>query len=275
MPTFDYQGREISYRTAGTAGPLVLFLHCSSSHSGQWKGLMETLSPRFRIVAPDLHGYGRSAPLPRDGSSFRIHDAGAVAALVEDAGAGPAHLVGHSMGATVAVQTALDHPAQVASVTLIEPVLFGLLEVAGDPLRLDYLQIAHDMMVLMDRDARADAAQRFMDFWMGAGAFDMLDAHTRDYVVATIDRVIDDWRGISHMAPDALGIADIAALDRPVELIWSDATHASVQAIMARLADSLPQARCRQFAGGGHMAPVTRPDLVEPHIRAALDRFTG
>ena len=66
MPTLDVGGNRVNYRVSGSGVPVIL-LHSSSSHSGQWKALMEDLSENYRFFAPDLHGFGRSSPLPDDG----------------------------------------------------------------------------------------------------------------------------------------------------------------------------------------------------------------
>ena len=53
------------YREAGAGEPIV-FLHCSSGSSGAWVPVMNHLGRDYRALAPDLLGYGRSAPWPRD-----------------------------------------------------------------------------------------------------------------------------------------------------------------------------------------------------------------
>ncbi len=63
MPQLSLEGRQIHYRDAGS-GPPVVLIHCSASHGGQWKPLMEAAGDRYRFLAPDLHGYGKSDPLP-------------------------------------------------------------------------------------------------------------------------------------------------------------------------------------------------------------------
>ena len=53
------------YREVGAGEPIV-FLHCSSGSSGAWVPVMNQLGRDYRVLAPDLLGYGRSAPWPRD-----------------------------------------------------------------------------------------------------------------------------------------------------------------------------------------------------------------
>ncbi|MGQ0764187.1 MAG: alpha/beta fold hydrolase [Gemmatimonadota bacterium] len=50
-------------REAGS-GPGVVCIHANASNSAQWRGLMDLLSPTFRVIAPDLYGSGKSVDWP-------------------------------------------------------------------------------------------------------------------------------------------------------------------------------------------------------------------
>ena len=70
----DAGGLRIFYRESGRAdAPVLLLLHGFPSSSRQYQRLMETLGTRFRLIAPDLPGFGHSeAPAPASaGGSFR------------------------------------------------------------------------------------------------------------------------------------------------------------------------------------------------------------
>ena len=129
METFSVNRRAIALRREG-AGATVIAVHCSSSHSGQWKPLIEAVSDRCEIIAPDMHGYGRSEAFPKDGAPWYVHDAAMLQTLIDEAD-GPMHLVGHSLGGAVCTFVAINNP-NVASLCVYEPVLFTLLEQAGD-----------------------------------------------------------------------------------------------------------------------------------------------
>ena len=53
------------FREAG-AGTSVVCIHSSASSSGQWRALMERLAHRFRVIAVDLYGSGKTAAWPQD-----------------------------------------------------------------------------------------------------------------------------------------------------------------------------------------------------------------
>jgi pimeloyl-ACP methyl ester carboxylesterase len=271
MEELQVEGLTVRYRASGQ-GPGVVALHCSSSHSGQWAALADDLAADFAVFAPDLHGYGRSDALPRDGRAYFERDAAIVTALAAKHGA-PLHLVGHSLGGTVALRVALRQPQLVASLTLIEPVQFSILEEIQDPARAEYHDIASRVNALVRLKQPRQAAQAFVDFWVAPGAFQTMDAATRDYVIATIGRVTDDWAGCSLVAPGQARLADCAALAMPCQIIRGGATRASARAITQALANTIPGATLHEVAGVGHMAAATKPDLINPLITGFVRRL--
>ena len=102
-----------------------------------WGGLAAAL-PQLALTAPDLPGHGHAPPLA---PGQDLHDAAVAIGLAAIAQAGPpVDLIGHSFGGTVALRIALERPALVRSLTLIEPVLFSILRgsTAYDAFALGY-----------------------------------------------------------------------------------------------------------------------------------------
>jgi 2-(acetamidomethylene)succinate hydrolase len=106
-------------------GPPVLFLHGITASAYIWLPVLERLAPRFRVVAIDQRGHGRSAAAggvgPSDAAAFGAEgyarDAIDVAAAL---GAGPVLLAGHSLGARNAIAAAARRPELFAGVIAIE-----------------------------------------------------------------------------------------------------------------------------------------------------------
>lgn len=109
-------------------GPPVLLIHGNCSSSGFWEPLLRHLPQQWRIVAPDLRGYGQSPALGVDATRGLRDFADDVAPLLADLSAragGSAvkvTVVGHSMGGGVAMQLLIDHPEQIGAVVLEAPV---------------------------------------------------------------------------------------------------------------------------------------------------------
>src|SRR5215210_3605377 len=117
-----------SASVAGGEGAPVLLLHGSASSSAMWNPAIEILKPRFRAIAPDLIGYGRTDSWPA-GHDFSLDEEVRLIAPLIAAAARPSHVVAHSYGGAVALRLAVAHPALIRSLTLIEPVAFYLLRV--------------------------------------------------------------------------------------------------------------------------------------------------
>src|SRR3954454_9840680 len=101
--------------------PLIL-LHGWACSSAYWRPLARELERAGRtVLAPDLPGYGHSAPASAGdgaGSGWSVEQVAAGLAG-ELAGDGPAHWIGHSLGGNIAATVAARQPAAAVSVTLV------------------------------------------------------------------------------------------------------------------------------------------------------------
>lgn len=99
-------------------GPVVVFLHGITSNAAVWDPIMIALSSEFRCIAVDQRGHGLS---DKPDSGYAAQDlARDVLALVKTLNAGPAVIVGHSLGARNAVVAATIDPALVKSVVAVD-----------------------------------------------------------------------------------------------------------------------------------------------------------
>jgi pimeloyl-ACP methyl ester carboxylesterase len=126
-------------------GPPVLLIHGNCSSALYWEPLVRTLPDSWRIVLPDLRGYGQSEPLPVDATRGLRDFADDVAGLLTGGsfaeGARPV-VVGHSMGGGVALQLLIDHPGEISALVLEAPVspygFGGTRDVDGTPTTPDF-----------------------------------------------------------------------------------------------------------------------------------------
>ena len=104
-------------RWEGSAPPVVAFAGLASTHLA-WSHLAADPARTFGIIAPDLRGRGGSAALPGPfGMDRHVDD---VIALLDALEVRRAILLGHSMGAFLAVSVAVAHPDRVAGVVLVD-----------------------------------------------------------------------------------------------------------------------------------------------------------
>lgn len=125
LETLDVDGRTVAYRDVG-AGPIVILAHGSGASHRAWAPVVAALRHDYRVLTPDLLGYGRSEPSRVNARFHPWSDLGALIALAERADA-PVHLVGHSYGGALALEAARSLGRRARSLTLIDPVAFHLM----------------------------------------------------------------------------------------------------------------------------------------------------
>jgi pimeloyl-ACP methyl ester carboxylesterase len=221
-------------REAGAGDP-VICIHASASSSAQWRPLMDRLAGRFRTLAVDLYGSGRSPDWPGDRPLW-LEDEVALLEPVLAATGARFHLIGHSYGGAVALKVALAHPGWLASLVVFEPVLFSLLmaQEPDEPAAHEIDAVRADTSAAADRGDLTAAGARFVDYWMGPGAWVAMPEARRLTVAAAMAKIEGQWH---------------AVFEEP---------------------KTLPRATEVELDGVGHMGPVTHPDrvntLIEQHL---------
>ncbi len=102
MPVADLGGARIHYQDAGHGKQAVVLLHAFPLHSGMWSRQIAALAKRYRVLAPDYRGLGRSAPGPAASTMDLL--ATDVVALLDHAGVRRAVFAGLSMGGYLAFE---------------------------------------------------------------------------------------------------------------------------------------------------------------------------
>jgi pimeloyl-ACP methyl ester carboxylesterase len=246
-----------SILAAGTGTP-VLLLHGSASSAAMWTPLINILKSRFRVLAPDLIGYGRTDPWP-DGQDFSLQDeVDLIAPLIASADGG-AHVVAHSYGGVIALRLARSDRVALRSLTLIEPVEFVILRDGGEPEAWSEADTFRSNYVTRIAAGDTEAALHdFVDYWSGAGAWDAMDEPGRVAMRRSIAKLMLDFHAtFADPGPDAW--RDIAV---PVRLLTGDRSPLTVRRIAARLARRLPSATLRVVAGANHFLPTTHHAML-------------
>lgn len=135
------------FLTAGTDGGIpVLFIHGNVSSATFWDETLAALPTGYHGIAPDLRGFGESETKPLDATRGVRDFSDDLHALIEALGLTSrgrrVHFVGWSVGGGVAMQYAIDHPDEVASLVLVNPVspygFGGSRDENGTPIWSDY-----------------------------------------------------------------------------------------------------------------------------------------
>lgn len=246
-----------------TQRPTVVLLHSSASSARQWERLAETLQPRFRVHTIEFHDHGEQTAWRGDASLTLADEAALAAPLLEEAGG--AHVVGHSYGAAVALKLATMYPRRVRSVVAYEPVLFRWL--IDD---LAYHRPLHDIVAVADsmRDHLAagrqhSAAQRFVDFWSGGGAWDSLPSAKQTSIAARMRAVL---RHFDALFGEPLQRAQLALLNMPMMFMRGARTVAATRRLAELLRLTLPRAKHEVLPAMGHMGPITHATEVNRRV---------
>ena len=254
------------HREAGS-GPGVVCIHCNASNSSQWRSLMDRLAPYRRVLAPDTHGAGRGPTWPTDRTLTLDDEVSMLEPIFTRAGA-PFALVGHSYGGAVALLAALRRPDRVEALVLYEPTLFALVD-HESPMPNDADGIRETVeraTAALGAGDQSAAAEIFIDYWMGVGAWKAKPVAHRGAIEAALANV-QGWG--QALFGEATPLAAFKELQMPVLLMQGSETTTSARAVAALLARTLPRIETMTFEGLGHMGPVTHPAVVN----AAIDDF--
>ncbi|OHU32927.1 alpha/beta fold hydrolase [Mycobacteroides chelonae] len=120
------KGEPIFYAEAGQ-GPPVVMLHGGgpgASGISNYSRNIAALAQNFRVIVPDMPGYGRSTKRPDHTDTYR-YIADMIRGLLDHLGIGTAHLIGNSLGGAASLRLALDTPHRVSKLVLMGPAGIG------------------------------------------------------------------------------------------------------------------------------------------------------
>ena len=257
------------FREAGT-GPGVVCVHSNASTSSQWRALMDLLAPTFHVLAPDSYGAGKSPDWVSDRFINLLDEVGFIEPVLASAGS-PLALVGHSYGAAVALMAALSNPRRVRAMALYEPTLFSLID--ADAPRPNDADGIHRAVVdagrFLDAGNRDAAAERFIDYWMGAGSWKRTPDARKAPIAASVANV-RRWGYALFSEPTPL--AAFRSLDIPVLYMVGKRSTPAAHGVARLLTSALPRVEVVEFEELGHMGPVTHPEAVNRVIAGFLER---
>ena len=271
----------LHYTDTGPAicsAPVIALLHGSGPGSTGWANFAANrpalIDAGFRVICVDLPGWGRSDAVicteDRSALNARALHATLNAAEVN----APVHLIGSSMGAHSAVAFALQWPERVHALVLYEPTLFALVDSATPPPNAaDGIRhtVTRATAALAAGD-RSAAAEIFIDYWMGDGAWAAKPDAQRGAIETAVTHV-QGWGRALFGEPTPLDA--FQALQMPVLLMQGSDTTASARAVSTLLARTLPRLETRTCDGLGHLGPITHPAIVDAAIEECLGHYAS
>lgn len=268
MPTLAVGARDvIGYDDAGR-GPVVMLIHGSPGTSRAWQPVGERLAARFRVVAPNLPGYGATTCPPEGSAGDSAYAAGLIEALIAEVGA-PAVLAGHSYGGVVALMTALRGMARPAALALFEPVAVPLLAAVGES-----EAFASTQALFADYRGAFEAgdplaARRMVEYWFGAGAFERMPAPTREFLAAHTGHNVRD---VAATFRDPYSVEGLRGLAMPVLVAYGSRSPEVMVKIVEAIAAHAPRAWLERVDGATHALTSTHVEAVAALIADLADR---
>ncbi len=265
MAEIQIDGKRVYYHDGGVAWqagrPGLVFLHGAGCTHSFFQAQSRALAHHgYNVAVPDLPGHGGTEDVPFIAS---VEDYAAwVQRLIAALKMQPAHVVGHSLGAAIAVSLAGAHPEAVLSLALIGT---GLEMKVNPGLLRDCLENHEHAVALITSFAHGRATHLGSGAIPGAWVLGMDRALIAPSAPAVLQRdfaVCNQWNGAA-MAPQV----------RCPTLVLSGAgDRMTAPKSGKQLADAIPGAHYELLPVSGHMLPTEAPRLV---LKALMEWLGG
>ena len=277
-------GLDFHYLEQGCGEPILL-LHGFPDHAATWRPLAERLAPEFRLIAPDLRGYGFTSR-PLEIECYRLeHLIDDVAAVIDALDLPMMHLCGHDWGGVLAFAFAEKHPHKAASLTVFNAPPPAVLQ---SMIWNDSRQRLASQYITMLRSAEADAL--FNEANVDALIERFLGQPYRQGVLSDAD--IEAYRGawtrkgvwqamLAWYRAAPFDVPDLDAefgndflnqfhIECPVQIIWGDQDAVFVPAMADVIANACPEAILTRLPAAGHVPHRDAPERCAALITAFL-----
>jgi len=263
MPILSANNINLYYEETGE-GETMVFLHGYTGSSQDWANQIPSVSKKYRAVAMDSRGHGRSeAPTEEEGYSVKIFSEDVYALLLK-LGIEKCCLVGHSMGGFMALQFVLDHPETIKALVLVD-TSSGEFEVAPGytelRAKLDELARNDGMEAAFEYDA-TNNPMRIERFEKHP---ELKEVTRRKMMSTSVDGYIYVARTFGKWEPVTDRLNEIGV---PTLIFWGEEDTPFLKASQI-LRDNIAGAKLVTMSGVGHNPHEEAPEL----FNATLLRF--
>jgi pimeloyl-ACP methyl ester carboxylesterase len=242
----------------------VLLLHAGIADSQMWRPQIEALvTAGYRVLAPDLRGFGQRALEPVPFSHLRDLEV-----LLD----GPAAVVGNSLGGRVALELSLYRPELVERLVVIAPGLPGWEWSAETRAGWAEEETAYESGEV---EAAAEASVRM---WVDGPrrtpeeVDSTIRSDVRAMVLRSYEMQRDGWEAGAReeVLLDPPVNTRLAEIDCPTLVIVGEEDVADMRSLAAHIADAVSGARLVEVSGAAHLPSLERPDEINELLLAFL-----
>jgi pimeloyl-ACP methyl ester carboxylesterase len=248
----------VSYTDDGHGEPVV-FLHAFPLDGRMWQRQREDLARAYRVLVPDLAGFGRSADVPLR-TSLDAH-ADDIALLLDRVGAERATVVGLSMGGYIALAFARRHPARLARLVLADT--------KATPDTPDGKVARDGDIAFVATDGASALVERRLPKLLSPNAASDVVAFVRSVGGSQPAASLAAALAAMRDRPDTTPV--LARVGVPTAILVGDADEITTLADARAMSNALPSASLDVVAGAGHLANLEAPAAFSE----ALVRFLG
>ncbi|WP_232338507.1 alpha/beta fold hydrolase [Lysobacter soli] len=249
--------------------PTVVMLHGFTGSKENWFPVARRLRERYRVVVPDLPGWGESNRIDNADYGFIAQSERVARFLQAVSPDEPVVLLGHSMGGGIAALTAARHPERVARVALIDAAgvrfrdnRFGIDVLAGRNPFAVYDEAS--LQRYLDTVFFDDAAKPTIP-WPADRVYIARRTQDAAFEQAVLDRI---GRSDERFLPGD----DAVRIRQPALLLWCRQDAVIDASALALYAQRIPQARRIMLEGCGHMSILEKPDAVANAVVELIER---
>lgn len=251
---------KIHYSVRGTGLP-VLFLHAFPLAGAMWEPQRTMLEGGFRVIVPDLRGFGRS-DVPTDISTMD-HMVDDLQALLRQLDLDKVVLVGLSMGGYIAFQFLRRSPRQVQALVLAAT--------RATPDTAEAQAGRETMAVLAETQGAAPIADQMLPRLLGPDATEEVRAQVRQMIEATPPQgIAAALRGMAvrHDSTDLLDTIRV-----PTLLIGGEQDALTPPTTMQEMQNAIDGSSLTLVAGAGHLPNLEQPEVFNTALLKFLQRL--
>lgn len=276
-PTSAYQVRQIecddltlTYAEQGK-GELVILVHGALGDYRTWSPRIASLAQQYHVISYSRrHHHPNTSPVGALDYAYRRHVADLIS-LIHALKLGPAHLVGHSYGATVAALVAIERPEMVNSLILGEPGLFSIFsEVEGRVSARLHRIALHVVQRLCETGDQKLAVREYLNIVTGKDALDKLPIEAQLVIKQNAHTLGPMLR--TYFAPTEFDRQRARTVDTPTLIITGEFSPAPYRIIAQDLHRCIPNSELFMLAGASHGLQLENPAAFDNAVFDFLSR---